>query len=226
MGGIYTLLRLLWFGSGLLGLFMLTRDPDKLVFDNGVRGSTLKTMAVIFTSVCALGGPLTILIALLVPPKMICPNCQKATPKTGPLCRHCGALLPLPSSGASSAQSDDPHHDQPHPGGPAIQAAVQRGIRTVNMPIPFIMMAVWLVGMLLGEIVFHNLLILVAGFILGFGAGWLWWSYSVPRWRRWALAQPGVKATDLQAAAEEAMLVWPAGHFLEKTELKLRNKSS
>ena len=59
---------------------------------------------------------------------------------------------------------------------------------------------------------------------IGIIAGWLWWSYSVPRWRKWALEQPGVDPNELQAAAEAALLVWPKGHFFEKTEIKIKEK--
>jgi hypothetical protein len=93
MNGTVTLLRLLWFGSGLIGLFILTRDPDKLVFEPSRRGLILRTAAFILTSVCALGGPITILIAFLLRPKQICPSCQKITPKGEAVCRRCGEPL-------------------------------------------------------------------------------------------------------------------------------------
>jgi hypothetical protein len=95
MNATDTLLRLVWFGSGLVGLFILTRDPDKLVFEPGRRGSILRTAAFILTSICALGGPITVVIALLLRPKQICPNCQKLTLKGETVCRHCGKPLSL-----------------------------------------------------------------------------------------------------------------------------------
>ena len=63
-----------------------------------------------------------------------------------------------------------------------------------------------------------------SGLLLGFILGWLWWSYSVPRWREWALKQPGINPDELQKAAEAATLVWPKGHFFEKTEFKTKKK--
>jgi hypothetical protein len=217
MNGVLTLLRLLWFGSGLLGLFILTRDPDKLVFEASLRGSMLRTIAVIFTSICALGGPVTIIIALLLHPKQICPTCYKAVPKGDAVCRRCGGLLPLSNTAVDAGPGSPISHYRVNP---SVQAAVKKGIRYINYPVPFIMMGIWLVGMVLGDILFHNSLVLLLSFAVGFFAGWFWWSFSAPRWRKWALKQPGVSPEDLQAAAQEAMLVWPAGHFFEKTELK------
>jgi hypothetical protein len=217
MSGVLTLLRLLWFGSGLLGLFILTRDPDKLVFETSWRGSLLRTIAVLLTSICALGGPITIAIALLLRPKQVCPSCHRTIPKGDVVCRHCGAAMPgtrTPQTAASGSPA------LRHRYTPEVQAAVKRGSHYINYPIPFIMMGIWLAGMILGDILLHNNLVLFLSFAIGFLAGWLWWSYATPRWRRWALGQPGVSPEELQAAAEEAMLVWPAGHFFEKTELK------
>ncbi len=54
--------------------------------------------------------------------------------------------------------------------------------------------------------------------ILGAILAWPWWSVSVPRWRRWALAR-GVDAHKLQKAAVMTGLVWPKGWIFEKTEI-------
>jgi len=76
------------------------------------------------------------------------------------------------------------------------------------------------IGGILGMLVLRNLIVVVVSLFLGFIAGWLWWSYEVPRWRKWALEQPGVNPDELQAAAEVALLVWPKGRFFEITEIK------
>ena len=39
---------------------------------------------------------------------------------------------------------------------------------------------------------------------------WLWWSYAVPRWRRWALRRR-VDPNRLQRMGEITYLVWPRG---------------
>ena len=50
---------------------------------------------------------------------------------------------------------------------------------------------------------------------------WVWWSYATPRWRRWALRR-GASAAELQRVAERERLVWPQGHFFERTEFRVR----
>ena len=57
---------------------------------------------------------------------------------------------------------------------------------------------------------------------MGMLAGWLWWSYVVPRWRRWA-HKNGAPADKLQKWAAITGLVWPKGSIFEKTEFKLKD---
>ncbi len=49
-------------------------------------------------------------------------------------------------------------------------------------------------------------------------AAWLWWSLNVPRWRLWSYRRVEDLAR-LQRQAVEAGLLWPAGHFFERTEI-------
>lgn len=51
----------------------------------------------------------------------------------------------------------------------------------------------------------------------GFAAAWLWWSVAVCRWRLWAQSR-GMSAAEVQHHGEAAGLLWPRGHFLERTE--------
>jgi hypothetical protein len=57
-------------------------------------------------------------------------------------------------------------------------------------------------------------------FFIGFVLAWTWWSFTVPRWRRWALNR-GAPPDRLQKLAAATGLVWPKGWLPEKTELKL-----
>jgi hypothetical protein len=59
-------------------------------------------------------------------------------------------------------------------------------------------------------------LLLFVGFILA----WCWWSFTVPRWRRWALGR-GAPPDKLQRLAAQTGLVWPKGWVFEKTEFKV-----
>ena len=102
------------------------------------------------------------------------------------------------------------------------QAAIDRGVAIVVQPVYWIFSALIFVGVLVGMLARRPLLgsvIVLAGFVLG----WLWWSYSVPRWRRWALGR-GADPDELQRMGEEKKLVWPRGHILEKTEFPFRGR--
>ncbi len=58
---------------------------------------------------------------------------------------------------------------------------------------------------------------------LGLVAAWLWWAYSIPRWRAWALGT-GVDADKLQDLVARTWLGWPRGSIFEKTEFRMRSR--
>lgn len=63
-------------------------------------------------------------------------------------------------------------------------------------------------------------LLLVACALVG---PWLIWSIQVTRWRLWAYRQ----VRDLNALKAEAValsVIWPSGHFFEKTEIRSRSQ--
>ena len=60
---------------------------------------------------------------------------------------------------------------------------------------------------------------IIVVFLLPVAVGWLWWSMALPRWRVWALERvddPGA----LLIQAIERKLMWPPGHFFERTEIR------
>ncbi len=58
--------------------------------------------------------------------------------------------------------------------------------------------------------------------ILGAGAvAWLWWAFTVPRWRRWATTR-GADPTALQRTGERTGLIWPEGSWMSRTEFRSR----
>ncbi len=61
-----------------------------------------------------------------------------------------------------------------------------------------------------------------AALLVGCAVGWVWWSYAIPRWRRWALKR-GVPPGALQKWAVLTFLVWPKGWIFERTEFKLKD---
>jgi hypothetical protein len=63
---------------------------------------------------------------------------------------------------------------------------------------------------------------LVGGFALGTVLAWIYWSLTIPRWRIWSLQR--VRDWDRLIDLATDVLVWPPGHFFEKTEIWSRNQ--
>jgi hypothetical protein len=61
---------------------------------------------------------------------------------------------------------------------------------------------------------------LIAALLLlfGFACAWAWWSVNVTLWRRWS-SRHGIDGAELQLRGQNANILWPKGHFLERTEL-------
>lgn len=57
----------------------------------------------------------------------------------------------------------------------------------------------------------------VALVLLGLILAWIWWSVGVSKWRRWCREQ-GLDEDTVQWIGEHVQLLWPPGHFFEKTE--------
>jgi hypothetical protein len=101
------------------------------------------------------------------------------------------------------------------------EEAVRRGQLLINVPISFIFVIGPIIGALLGSIE-----VALIGFVSCFILGWLWWSFSVPRWRDWAKRNGADESrTQMLAQSGRGPLVWPKGHLLEKTEFRPRKKS-
>ena len=106
--------------------------------------------------------------------------------------------------------------------------AILLGHLVVNVPVLFIILSGLAFGFLLGFAIRAVLsgfsdnvfvvLVLIC-FLSGISLAWLWWSFSVPRWRRWAL-QHGAPAEQLHRWAVLTGLEWTKGHVFEKTEFK------
>jgi hypothetical protein len=109
--------------------------------------------------------------------------------------------------------------DSPRPLSP--EEAVRRGKLIINLPISGLIAGLPIIGALTG-----NIAIALSGLALGFVLGWLWWSFSVPRWREWA-KRGGADPDRTQRLAEigRGPLVWTRGSIFEKTEFRPRKKS-
>jgi hypothetical protein len=58
--------------------------------------------------------------------------------------------------------------------------------------------------------------------LIGFILAWLWWSYSVPRWRKWAI-QSGAPADKLHRWAVVTGLEWSKRNPLSDTEFQVKD---
>jgi len=94
--------------------------------------------------------------------------------------------------------------------------AIWIGIAWINLP---------LVPQMVGPFEVYRLFVLrdsklldAALLVAGFVTAWVWWSINVMLWRAWSLRR-GVDANELQWRGQKASLLWPPGHFLERTEL-------
>jgi hypothetical protein len=83
-----------------------------------------------------------------------------------------------------------------------VWAAILVGQLVVNVPVVGIMIA----ALFLGSRIIPWELCLFLGSILG----WVWWSFTVPRWRDWAYAH-GIDPARLQKLAVRIGLTWPKG---------------
>ena len=108
-----------------------------------------------------------------------------------------------------------------------VETAVRRGHLFVTIPVALIMFGLWatlwsLVPRGPRGALPHTPATLVTLFFIAVvppALAWLWWSFSVPRWRHWAL-KAGVDADGLQRLAQAQQLVWPRGSFFERTEFR------
>ena len=85
----------------------------------------------------------------------------------------------------------------------------------VNVPVLSIMLGAGLLGYVLARD--WTIAFLFGGIVLA----WVWWSFTVPRWRRWALRR-GAPAERLQRLGVMTGLLWPKGWLPEKTEFNVR----
>lgn len=75
----------------------------------------------------------------------------------------------------------------------------------------------------LGGYVWFGLPGLLIGGLLGFGVAWMWWSWTVPKWRRWALSR-GASPDRVQRLAAATGLIWPRGWIFERTEFRPKDR--
>ena len=91
----------------------------------------------------------------------------------------------------------------------------------VNVPVALTMGSVMLLWYILNqrELVpgWSAMLFLVAAITLA----WVVWSFAITQWRLWAYRRVGHLDRMLERAIA-AKLVWPEGHYLERTEIRTK----
>lgn len=126
-------------------------------------------------------------------------------------------LMQLPEADrqALAAVSEQVRYAMPTRGSRPVAVTTLAGVALVNGPVlplmlgPLFAMQTWFTV----EPPIPQFLALGSGF----AAAWLWWSISVPVWRRWAQAG-GMSAGEVQYHGERVNILWPRGHFFERTE--------
>lgn len=96
----------------------------------------------------------------------------------------------------------------------SIWKAIAIGWLFVNIPALIIILSITITGFNIATRLWW--LWLIISVVLG----WTWWSYTIPRWRRWA-HRNGTPLDKLHKVAVLTGLVWPKGSILEKTEAKI-----
>lgn len=123
--------------------------------------------------------------------------------------------LPEADRHALAAVSDHFRYTLPIPGSRPVGLTVLAGVVLVNGPTlplmigPIFVMQTWFSV----EPPMPQFLALSGGLT----AAWLWWSISVSCWRRWAQAG-GMSAGEVQYHGQRVNILWPSGHFFERTE--------
>lgn len=104
------------------------------------------------------------------------------------------------------------------------EQALRKAFWTIKLPSmicffgPFVIFLIWANSPSAHGAGIRGLWYFIAAILGGFILSWLVWSCGVPRWRLWAYQRVADIET-LKREAEAAQLLWPEGHFLERTEL-------
>ena len=90
------------------------------------------------------------------------------------------------------------------------------GALWVNAPI-----ILWTTGPVIASELYYGLesiLIKLLLLVVGLACGWIWWSVNVTLWRAWALER-AANIRELQSWGQDAKILWPKGHPVERIEL-------
>lgn len=100
----------------------------------------------------------------------------------------------------------------------SVRKAILMAVLKINLPSVLIMIGGMMVVFLLSHALEIPDIIAAPMMMVPILMAWLWWSVFVPRWRVWALERVDDPAELIIQATPRIM--WPPGHFFEKTEIK------
>jgi hypothetical protein len=112
--------------------------------------------------------------------------------------------------------SEEPSSLNASPSSLPVWRALLVGWLWVNIPATVIILGVWLIGLFI-ELRLWWMFLAIGGFL-----GWTWWSFTIARWRNWAVAR-GVPPDKLQRWGTIVLLTWRKGSIFEKTEIRPRD---
>lgn len=101
----------------------------------------------------------------------------------------------------------------------SVDEAIKKGQLNVNLPVRIIQYTLFLLCFLLIKYTSTPGWIILTVVILSFVLPWLYWSFAITRWRLWAFKNVN-DVYRLERTAVEKKLIWPRGHFFEKTEIR------
>ena len=96
--------------------------------------------------------------------------------------------------------------------GPAVAIMLVVGVVTIAIG--------YLIASIVPALGFDFEIVCLGSLIAGAIPSWLWWSFMIPRWRKWAIER-GAPADRLHKWAVATLLEWPKGSIFEKTEFKV-----
>lgn len=106
----------------------------------------------------------------------------------------------------------------------SIREVLRKGHLYINGLVMLIMILIWFVSIFLayqivpGE---YSTMTIFIGLVLGFIAGWLYWSVAITKWRIWAFENVDKRNwKELKHKAIREKLIWPDNSIYNKTELR------
>ena len=107
-----------------------------------------------------------------------------------------------------------------------VKEVIRRGHLMVNVPVFIIMFGTPFLLPYIASLFSTDGIVVLSfflGLFLGFVLAWTWWSFSITKWRMWAIENTHQNDwAEINRIAVKEKLIWSEGHRFEKTEI--RNK--